>query len=160
MSYAIIQSQVKDKDGNNLCLDIRGASNAPGTQLDGYSPNGNDNQLWTAELDDPTSYYFIRSKLNDPERQQLVIDINGANLKSGAKIQVSPKKGKDYDNQLWQILEVVPGGWVIQSLLADKDTGQPLIIEIQGDHNLAFSASLPLTYSTNQLWSTTLNAAP
>ncbi|HXC26966.1 MAG TPA: RICIN domain-containing protein [Stellaceae bacterium] len=41
-----IQSKMADENGNTLVIDIRGASDKPGTRLDAFTLNGNPNQLW------------------------------------------------------------------------------------------------------------------
>ena len=134
LTYYNIQSQVTNKGGIPLVIDIQGASNKPvkaGTLLDAYTPTGNENQWWTLVLDPPSGYHFIQSQLNDTDGKHLVIDIQGASNEPGALLDAYAKKSKDYDNQLWKFVEGPPGWYFIQSKLTDPK-GNPLVIDIQG----------------------------
>src|ERR1039457_6166348 len=106
LTYYNMQSQVTNKGGIPLVIDIQGASNKPvkaGTLLDAYTPTGNENQWWTLVLDPPSGYHFIQSKLTDPKGNPLVIDIQGASNKPGALLDAYREKSKNNANQLWQL---------------------------------------------------------
>ena len=157
-TYQMIQSYLSTMTGDALVIDIRGANTKPGTPLDSYTANGNDNQLWTLELDVPSGWYFIQSKLTDPMGKPLVIDIQKAGNNPGTPLDSYTKKSANYDNQLWKFVEALgfsPGWYFIQSKLNDP-LGNPLVVDIQGASN---KPGTPLDSYTekstnyeNQLW--------
>lgn len=104
--YVFIESQWKDPDGNHVVIDIHGASNQPGTRLDGYpqKSTNNDNQLWARS---PATLYpgfvFFQSKLTDPEGQVLVIDVAGGSPTVATPLDAYPQKMTGYENQIWTL---------------------------------------------------------
>jgi hypothetical protein len=153
-----IQSQLTDKGGIPLVIDIQGAVNTPNTPLDAFTPNGGANQLWTLVLDAASGYHFIQSNLKDPKGNHLVIDIRGAINTPGTLLDAFTKKTKNYDNQLWQFVEGPPGWYFIQSKLKDPK-GNPLVIDVQGATGAISAPGTPLDAFTqksknnaNQLW--------
>jgi hypothetical protein len=70
-----------------------------------------------------TTYYFIKSKLDDN-----VIDIQNASTKSGALLDAYPQKTTGTDNQLWEFVPDPAGSgyYFIKSKLNGK------VIDIQG----------------------------
>jgi len=102
--YCFIQSKWKNSKGENVVIDIHGASNTPGALLDVYPQKSKDydNQLWKAVADVTTpGYSFFQSKLTDSEGVPLVIDIQRASSNLGTPIDAWPQKSKDYQNQIW-----------------------------------------------------------
>jgi len=108
-TYFAIQSKLS---GN--VIDIQEASTKPGALLDAFSQKttGSDNQLWEF-IPDPagSGYYFIRSKLSGN-----VIDILQASTKPGARLQAFSQKARDFDNQLWRVVDGAFPGPVYTSI--------------------------------------------
>jgi hypothetical protein len=154
-TYYNIQSQVTDKGGIPLIIDIQGGSNKPGTPLDAYPPTGGENQWWELVLDTPSGYYFLQSQMKDPEGTPLVIDIQGAVNKPGTPLDAYPKKSKEYDNQLWKFVEGPAGWYFIESKLKNAE-GIPLVIDIQAASDkpgaLLDAYTQKSTDNDNQLW--------
>jgi hypothetical protein len=95
--YFVIQSTI-----NGLVIDVRGASTAPDTPIQTWTPNLTDAQLWQF-IPDPagSGYSSIQSKLSSPGNP-LVINVQGGSAAEGTPLILysAPAAGPTPD-ELW-----------------------------------------------------------
>jgi hypothetical protein len=99
---------IKSNLGNNLVVDIKGASTTPATEIETWtqnSPNNEDNQLWTFTSLFPTgapppAMGYIQSHL----APNLVIDVFKGNAAKGTPLISFPKNSPESLNQLWFVI--------------------------------------------------------
>ncbi len=130
-------------------LDIKGASKAPVSPVVSYprnAPGNTANQEWVLVPAGDGKHFFIQSRLND-----MVLDIEGANTKPGARIITYPRKAAGTDNQQWAL---APAGDGKHFFIASRMNGMVLDIEGKSQAPLAQIISFPrkATDTDNQLW--------
>lgn len=145
-----------------LVADVRHAVAAPRTPLQIYPQNDGANQRWRfiREPNAGPGWFFIESGLD----HELVIDVEHAEAKPGAPLQIYGKKPEvdGITNQLWRIVNgpeegdqedpgEAPGAFFIESSL-----GEALVIDVR---HAEIKAGIPLQIygknpggTSNQIW--------
>ena len=83
----------------DLCVDVKGASSSPGTDVWLYAKNNTDAQRWAFIPNDPvpTGTYSVRTGMN----QDMVLDVVGNGQTNGTNVQIYPDN--DTNAQIWKI---------------------------------------------------------
>jgi hypothetical protein len=108
------------------CVDVPGASQQAGLQLQQFSCNGTNAQLWTKEFTDSTQTFF-RLRVAASDLCMTVKDASQANLAPVVQSQC----GADF-NQQWQAVPTSVGGYVE---LVARHSGKALIMQSEAIAN-------------------------
>lgn len=104
------------ESNTDLCVDVKGASSSPGTDVWLYAKNNTDAQRWAFIPNDPvpTGTYSIRTGMN----QDMVLDVVGNGQTNGTNVQIYPDN--DTNAQIWKITNKDSGLSLIQASQSGK----------------------------------------